>query len=96
MSAINIRTLRQAFEFGLIANAYADLRRQHPDVPARLAHQYARDGGDGGAANFDQFVCGITRGHSWSYTGSNYGGDDERFGGDGRCLCAYCGADGDA
>ena len=91
-----VRTLQQAFEFGMIANAYADLRREYPTVPARLAHQYARDGADGSAATFDQFVCGVLRGHSWSYSGTNYGGDDDRWHGDGRCLCAYCGADGDA
>lgn len=90
------RTLRQTFEFGLVAHAYAQLREQHPTVPARLAHQWARDGGDGGAATFEQFVCGMTVGHDWNYTGSNYGGDDGSYHGDGRCLCSLCGADGDA
>lgn len=90
------RTLRAAFEFGMVAHAYAELRRQYPTVPARLAHQFARDGGDGAAATFEQFVCGILRGHSWSYSGTAYGGGDESFSGEGRCYCAFCGADGDA
>lgn len=34
--------------------------------------------------------------HDWSYTGTQYGGDDERWGGEGRAYCSYCGADGDA
>lgn len=34
--------------------------------------------------------------HRWVYTGTNYGGDDERWMGEGRCYCANCGADGDA
>lgn len=83
--SVATRTLQQTFEFGLVANAYAQLRERHPTVPARLAHQYAREGGDGGAATFEQFVCGITRGHAWSCAGEQD-----------RCLCAYCGADGDA
>lgn len=82
----NPRTLSEAFEFGMVAHAYSNLRNEHPTVPARLAHEYARDGGDGGAATFDQFVCGRTRGHSFPRD------IEERD----RCLCAYCGADGDA
>jgi hypothetical protein len=34
--------------------------------------------------------------HEWIYTGTNYGGDDSRWSGEGRCYCIYCGADGDA
>lgn len=81
-----VRTFREAFEFGLLAQAYAQLRERHPTAPARLAHQYARDGGDGAAATFEQFVCGVLRGHSFPRD------IDERD----RCLCSYCGADGDA
>jgi hypothetical protein len=40
--------------------------------------------------------CSSPTGHEWSYTGTQYGGDDERWGGEGRCLCVHCGADGDA
>jgi hypothetical protein len=40
--------------------------------------------------------CSNPDGHQWVYTGTQYGGDDERWGGEGRVYCAYCGADGDA
>lgn len=39
---------------------------------------------------------GPCEGHVWSYTGTAYGGEDERWNGEGRCICIYCGADGDA
>jgi hypothetical protein len=93
---LHFNTLNEAADFGFVASAYSVLRRKHPTVPARLAYQYIRDGGDGGAATFEQFVCGTVRGHSWSYSGTNYGGGDDRWCGEGRCLCSYCGADGDA
>lgn len=35
-------------------------------------------------------------GHVWVYTGTQYGGDDESYHGEGRVYCANCGADGDA
>lgn len=35
-------------------------------------------------------------GHEWSYTGTQYGGDDESYHGEGRVFCIHCGADGDA
>lgn len=41
-------------------------------------------------------TCTNPDGHSWTYTGTAYGGDDTRWSGEGRCFCAYCGADGDA
>lgn len=45
----------------------------------------------------DNFArCTSPTGHEWSYTGTQYGGDDERWGGEGRVLCVHCGADGDA
>lgn len=81
-----VRTLAETFEFGMVAHAYQALREKHPTVPARLAYQYARDGGDGAAATFEQFVCGCTRGHEFPRD------IDERD----RCLCCWCGADGDA
>jgi hypothetical protein len=50
--------------------------------------------------NFDpesgEFVCTDPKGHEWEYTGSAYGGDDDRWCGEGRCYCIHCGADGDA
>lgn len=39
--------------------------------------------------------CTSPKGHDWVYTGTAYGGDDERWCGEGRCYCANCGADGD-
>lgn len=40
--------------------------------------------------------CTNPAGHEWSYTGTQYGGDDESYHGEGRCYCMWCGADGDA
>jgi hypothetical protein len=40
--------------------------------------------------------CTNPRGHSWAYSGSAYGGDDDSYHGEGRCYCENCGADGDA
>jgi len=40
--------------------------------------------------------CSNPGGHSYECTGTAYGGDDERWNGEGRCLCIHCGADGDA
>lgn len=40
--------------------------------------------------------CTDPGGHSWVCTGTAYGGDDERYCGEGRTYCEFCGADGDA
>lgn len=40
--------------------------------------------------------CTNPGGHEYRCTGTAYGGDDPRWFGEGRCLCIYCGADGDA
>jgi hypothetical protein len=34
--------------------------------------------------------------HEWTYTGTEYGGDDTSYHGEGRCYCIHCFADGDA
>ena len=39
--------------------------------------------------------CSHPNGHEFHRTGTAFGGDDERWGGEGRCYCSYCGADGD-
>lgn len=39
--------------------------------------------------------CKGMAGKNWVYTGTLYGGDDERYHGEGRCYCMFCGADGD-
>lgn len=44
----------------------------------------------------DEGACTDPKGHEWVRTGTAYGGDDERWGGEGRCYCIHCGADGDA
>lgn len=43
-----------------------------------------------------QQICCNPDGHEFECTGTAYGGDDERWMGEGRCLCIWCGADGDA
>lgn len=40
-------------------------------------------------------ACTHPNGHDWECTGSAYGGDDDRWHGEGRMLCVHCGADGD-
>jgi len=40
--------------------------------------------------------CTNPGGHEWEYTGTQYGGDDPSYFGEGRCYCIHCGADGDA
>lgn len=40
--------------------------------------------------------CTSPLGHKFECTGTQYGGNDDRWHGEGRCLCIYCGADGDA
>lgn len=73
-----------------ILPSYLAMRAQHPAVPAGRIHAYLRsDGGE----SFAEFMC---PGHEWVFTGTQYGGDDESYSGEGRCYCANCGADGDA
>lgn len=69
---------------------YANLRALHPSVPAIKLWHYVRDGE---GEPLREFLC---PGHRWAYTGSAYGGDDDRWHGEGRCYCVNCGADGDA
>jgi hypothetical protein len=40
--------------------------------------------------------CTNAGGHEFECTGTQYGGDDESYHGEGRCYCIHCGADGDA
>lgn len=44
----------------------------------------------------DPDACTNPKGHEWAYTGTEYGGDDESYHGEGRCYCIHCGNDGDA
>lgn len=86
--------LSTALALAPVLPAYVALRQQHPTVPARLVHQYLRD--DEGLS-FEQFICAHSGlGHTWTFTGTAYGGDDSSYMGEGRAYCAHCGADGDA
>lgn len=90
MSALAIEIAEQAE-----ARArYFRLRAVNPDTPARHLFAYANGDGDGEALN--EYLCRVGPGHQWGYSGAAYGGDDERFHGEGRVLCNRCGADGDA
>jgi hypothetical protein len=44
----------------------------------------------------DEGRCTNPGGHEFVCTGTAYGGDDERWCGEGRSYCLHCGADGDA
>lgn len=87
MSAL---TTSQALELAEILPAYLALRAEHPLIPARKIHAYVRSGE---GERFEEFFCA---GHRWIYTGTQYGGEDESYRGEGRVYCANCGADGDA
>lgn len=44
----------------------------------------------------DPNACSHPRGHQFVNTGTAYGGDDERWGGEDRSYCRHCDADGDS
>lgn len=76
----------------------------HQDNRRRCQHRDTGRGdcADCGAALLEADDDGSDRpctdpgGHVWAYTGTAYGGDDERYMGEGRAYCEHCGADGDA
>ena len=76
------------------AAVYFRVRGQYEHIPARVAFGWAC--GEGEGQSLVEYLCSVTRGHEWGYSGTQYGGDDERWHGEGRCLCVWCGADGDA
>ena len=78
-----MRTFSETVRFGRVADEYQKLREQHPDTAAVTVYRYIQD--DHGLP-FNQFRCEVEVGHCWPRE------IDERD----RCLCAYCGADGDA
>jgi hypothetical protein len=95
MSTLAFRSIDDLQAFALLAGAYANVRAKNPGTPAWACMSYLRAQEDG-----DQ-PCAVWRiaaglGHEWNYSGTQYGGDDESYHGEGRCLCAYCGADGDS
>lgn len=75
-------TMQQAIAFGQVADQYQRLRAAHPRMRALTIHRYIRD--DHGLSP-EQFECETERGHSFPAV--------EEWE---RCLCSYCGADGDA
>lgn len=88
-----MRTLSEAVHFGRVAGEYQRLRQLRPHVRAVTVHRYIQD--DHGLT-LEQFRCETEIGHQYVNTGSHCDGDDESFGGEGRCYCSLCGADGDA
>lgn len=77
-----MRTISQAAAFGQVADQYQRLRAAYPAMRALTIHRYIRD--DHGLTP-EQFECETERGHSFPVV--------EEWE---RCLCSYCGADGDA
>lgn len=76
----------------VLASENARVRREWGEDSERdsdLARRLANiDAGDDDAGD----ECA----HEWVSTGTNDGGDDSRFHGEGRTYCTRCGADGDA
>lgn len=91
--AVSIRTFEDLQDFALLARAYREERRVRPDVPAQRLLSAIRRCSVGDACSMDEALC---PGHEFVYTGTQYGGDDARWGGEGRCYCVHCGLDGDA
>ena len=73
------------------AARYFHLRSNNPDAPAIKIFHWVR--GDCDGDSLQEFLC---PGHEWAYTGTQYGGDDESYHGEGRAYCVHCGKDGDA
>ena len=84
------RVQRALAERGQRAAEFYALRDANPTVPARQLWHYVISDRD---QSLQEFLC---PGHEWAYTGTAYGGEDERWSGEGRCYCVHCGADGDA
>lgn len=78
------KTLSQAIAFGQVASEYQHLRATHPGMRALTVFRYIRED-FGHGMTLEQFQCETERGHSFPRV--------EEWE---RCLCSYCGADGDA
>ena len=83
------RTIRDVIEFGQIAQQY-QANRAGMQFRAVDALRFARDPDI--AQNMEQFTCN----HDFVCSGTQYGGDDTSYNGEGRCYCSKCGLDGDA
>lgn len=100
-------TVEEYWEKNADAVTLASIRDMIDDLEA--GHHHALGGGgmgcftiryagnDAAADDEDEPLsrCTSPTGHEFECTGTAYGGDDERWHGEGRCLCIYCGADGD-
>jgi hypothetical protein len=97
MDAKETRMMTRSFaeleRFAEVARVYRVVRDQ--GVPASAAYSATKDSLENGV-RLEEAVCSFTGGHSWHYSGTAYGGDDERYHGEGTVRCSYCGADGDA
>jgi hypothetical protein len=79
-----------------IAEHGGDLRWDEFCEEASDAHGgIATPEGDFWAEKYEEEPEEETCAHEWGYSGTAYGGDDERWHGEGRCYCVHCGADGD-
>lgn len=75
---------------------YRGFRRKYPHLRPVVAFRASRMYlNEEGAISEKEAICFASGGHRWVFTGTQYGGDDERWGGEGRCYCSKCGADGD-
>lgn len=88
-----LSSFAQLEEFAHLAASYREARRERPAEPAARIVRAVKMLNAGDAYSLDEALC---PGHKFTYTGTQYGGDDARFGGEGRCYCIHCGLDGDA
>lgn len=89
---MKFESIEAAVRFGDLARRFADARREFPGRAAAAVLDGVRKSEEWGVP----LVEAMCPGHEWAYTGSAYGGDDDRWHGEGRCYCVWCGADGDA
>ena len=83
MPTLSLSTMTQKVA---LAQRYVALRAKHPHVSAKHIHGYLTNS-DG--ETFGEYLCGVEFGHRFAICDSGYRDD-------GRCLCVYCGKDGDA
>lgn len=89
--AITLRSPARGRRFDLSAESVVALR-------AAIALEAAAQAKPADYGDDDSYPppCTNPGGHEFECTGTAYGGDDERWHGEGRSLCIHCGADGDA
>jgi hypothetical protein len=89
---MHFTSIQQMTHFMDTYHSYKGLREMYPKLRASQVYGYLRDDE---ARSIEEYICRTERGHDFIYTGSNYGGFDDSYSGEGRCYCANCGADGD-